>query len=128
VSSDFHLLLRYLQNIYIFSAAHETYIKTTRCLNRRGLEKPETDSVGQSTPRVPVAWFVLACEPTLFQREPVRRLGLYVRSGYKIIIIIMNYISTWYNFTYTKINYVQNIKRKKGDLPTGRAHTSRNKK
>jgi hypothetical protein len=28
----------------------------------------------------------------------------------------------------TKINYVQNIKRKKGDLPTGRAHTSRNKK
>ena len=39
----------------------------------------------------------------------------------------MNYISTRYNFTYTKINYVQNIKRKKGDLPTGRAHTSRNK-
>jgi hypothetical protein len=45
-----------------------------------------------------------------------------------IIIIIMNYISTRYNFTYTKINYVQDIKRKKGDLPTGRAHTSRNKK
>jgi hypothetical protein len=44
------------------------------------------------------------------------------------IIIIMNYISTRYNFTYTKINYVQDIKRKKGDLPTGRAHTSRNKK
>ena len=45
-----------------------------------------------------------------------------------IIIIIMNYISTRYNFTYTKINYVQDIKRKKGDLPTGRSHTSRNKK
>jgi hypothetical protein len=45
-----------------------------------------------------------------------------------IIIIIMNYISTRYNFTYTKINYVQDIKSKKGDLPTGRAHTSRNKK
>jgi hypothetical protein len=28
----------------------------------------------------------------------------------------MNYISTRYNFTYTKINYVQDIKRKKGDL------------
>jgi hypothetical protein len=45
-----------------------------------------------------------------------------------IIIIIMNYISTRYNFIYTKINYVQDMKRKKGDLPTGRAHTSRNKK
>ena len=45
-----------------------------------------------------------------------------------IIIIIMNYISTRNNFTYTKINYVQNIKRKKDDLPTGRAHTSRQKK
>jgi hypothetical protein len=41
-----------------------------------------------------------------------------------IIIVIMNYISTRYNFTYTKINYVQDIKRTKGDLPTGRAHTS----
>ena len=49
-------------------------------------------------------------------------------SIYIIIIIIMNYISTRYNFTYTKINYIQDIKRKKGDLPTGRAHTSRNKK
>ena len=30
-----------------------------------------------------------------------------------IIIIIMNYISTRYNFTYTKINYVQDKKEKK---------------
>ena len=58
-----------------------------------------------------------------------KRIG-YIGGVYFIIIIIiiMNYISTRYNFTYTKINYVQDIKRKKGDLPTGRAHTSRNKK
>jgi hypothetical protein len=30
-SSDFHLLFRYLQNIYIFRAARETYIKRKRC-------------------------------------------------------------------------------------------------
>ena len=52
----------------------------------------------------------------------------YSRTIIIIIIIIMNYISTRYNFTYSKINYVQDIKRKNGDLPTGRAHTSRNKK
>jgi hypothetical protein len=46
VSSDFHLL----QNIYIISATHDTYIKTTCCLNCKGLEKPEIDYVGQSTP------------------------------------------------------------------------------
>jgi hypothetical protein len=58
------------------------------------------------------------------QTEPKTLLSVIII----IIIIIMNYISTRYNFTYTKINYVQDIKRKKGDLPTGRAHTSRNKK
>ena len=36
-----------------------------------------------------------------------------ILSEFIIIIIIMNYISTRYNFTYTKINYVQDIKRKK---------------
>jgi hypothetical protein len=50
VSSDFHLLFWYLQNIYIFSAAHVTYIKTKRCSHPGGLEKPEIDSTGQSTP------------------------------------------------------------------------------
>jgi hypothetical protein len=44
-----------------------------------------------------------------------------------LFIIIINYIPTR-TISPTKINYVQNIKRKKGDLPTGRAHTSRNKK
>ena len=69
-----------------------------------------------------------------YSRGPGKAGQLALQSGnVKIIdnyyfIIILNYISTRYNFTYTKINYVQDIKRKKGDLPTGRAHTSRNKK
>ena len=39
-----------------------------------------------------------------------------------IIIIIMNNIFTRYNFTYQK--YYVHERKEKGDLPTGRAHTS----
>jgi hypothetical protein len=57
VSSDFHLLFRYLQNIYKISAANETYIKAIRCLNNRSPEKTEIEYVGQSTRSAkPMAW------------------------------------------------------------------------
>jgi hypothetical protein len=52
-SSDFHLLIRSLQNIYIFSAARETYIKTAVYIlgvwkNRKSILQVKV---------LPVAWF-----------------------------------------------------------------------
>ena len=44
------------------------------------------------------------------------------RLHYNVIIIIMNNIFTRYNFTYQK--YYVHERKEKGDLPTGRAHTS----
>jgi hypothetical protein len=56
VSSEFHLLFRYLQNIYIFSAAREMYIKTAVCIlgvwkNRKSILQVKV---------LPVAWFAHA--------------------------------------------------------------------
>ena len=49
----------------------------------------------------------------------VFKFSLYIHI---IIIIIMNNIFTRYNFTYQK--YYVHERKEKGDLPTGRAHTS----
>jgi hypothetical protein len=56
MSSDFHLLFRYLHNIYIFSAARETYIKTAVYIlgvwkNRKSILQVKV---------LPVAWFAHA--------------------------------------------------------------------
>jgi N-acyl-L-homoserine lactone synthetase len=49
--------------------------------------------------------------------NPIKAVTVVQAICYKriiiIIIIIMNNILTRYNFTYTNINYVHNIKRKK---------------
>jgi hypothetical protein len=75
VSSDFHLLFRYLQNIYIFSAARETYIKTAVYIlgvwkNRKSILQVKV---------LPVAWFAHASGKKMTKHTRAERVRVKTR-------------------------------------------------